>query len=177
MNREKMHKLALFLEDLDKDRFSIGYWVSQSDVFDGEVEFTEGETLDINLCGTAGCIAGWAVALENNGKIATMDCYYDEHEESYNFCAHCNECHYENLCPEGYVTVDLGEVEKIARNALGLDAKQAERLFIPDQFSVWEEYAEDYGLEPGNVSVFHSDIHPKHAADMLYRILNGEVVL
>jgi hypothetical protein len=186
MNREKMHKLALFLEDLESSRFNIGYWVSQSLSYDDdeslsygdEIEFTDGEVLDVNLCGTAGCIAGWAVALENNGRIAVMEGYDDDDEYKWhNFCGHCYEKHFDTQCPKGYVTIDIAYVETVARNILGLTTEEARRLFIPDQNSIWEEHAADYDLNNNGFTNFYPDVHPKHAADMIYRILKGEVKL
>jgi hypothetical protein len=176
MNREKMHKLALFLEDLDSDRFNIGYWVSQSQMWNSELDFVEGYSLDTNICNTAGCIAGWAVALENNGKISIVE-YLDEDDDGSDYCNACDDYHQINNCPKGYTLIDLGNIQEIASDILGLDRRQSERLFIPDRFSVWNQYASDYGLECSNLYVHYTNIHPKHAADMIYRILNGEVNL
>jgi len=177
MNKEKMTRLALFMEDLEKERFSIGYWISESYINRmGNADFCEGSILDINLCGTAGCIAGWALALENNGKFAAFE-YDEDYDDHRNYCGYCDEHHYDGVCPAGYVSTPVGQIQYDAADVLGLTKQQADRLFIPDANSVWNDYQEEYGYESYNYSTYYPDIHPKHVADMLYRIVNGEVKL
>jgi hypothetical protein len=149
MNRENMTKLALFLEDLPSERFDIGFWVS--DV----VEQIESEHLDLNNCGTAGCIAGWALALKNNGVLNIVDCWVDDDALDDN-------------------EVRIEDVRKAASNWLGINIATADRLFYTDSHSYWSQYADDYQLEVNNGG-YVEEVHPKHAADMLYRILSGEI--
>lgn len=148
-----MTKLALFLEDLPSERFNIEYWFSS---VENEIATDE---LDLNDCGTAGCIAGWALCLRNNGYVAAIDDYYEDESD------------------DDVDAVMLEHVRDEAADWLGLTFYQADRLFFPDGFSVWSRYKDDYGLENYGDSTWMKNIHPKHAADMLYRILNGEVEL
>lgn len=150
-----MTKLALFLEDLPSERFNINYWISSVD------EEIESDELSLNDCGTAGCIAGWALCLRNNGYVAIVDEY-------------------------GYDSMDDTDVDGVlaqnirdeAAKWLGLTEFQADKLFYPDGFSVWSNYRDDYGLELTNPNGdWVKGIHPKHAADMLYRLLDGEIEL
>jgi len=163
INRENMMKLALHLEDIDKSRFNMGYWVSSYQ--DEYQEHMEGERLDIHDCGTAGCIAGWAVALKNHGKFHAIDA--DE---------------YEGLVLDED-EVFLGDVRHHAAAWLGLSGSQADQLFFFGEDSVWNRYIDDYGLDtyralgnPNKNQINADSIHPKYAADMLYRILSGEDV-
>ena len=163
INRENMMKLALHLEDIDKTRFDMGSWISSyQDDFQTHME---GDRLDINDCGTAGCIAGWAVALANNGKIEAID---------------SDEC-------EGLVLdndeILIGDIRYYAAQWLGLPMSQADQLFYFGEDSVWNRYSDDYGLNvhpslgnPNKMTIDADSIHPKYAADMLYRILDGEDV-
>ena len=163
INRENMMKLALHLEDIDKSRFNMNYWVSSYQ--DEYQEHMEGERLDINDCGTAGCIAGWAVALANNGKFNAIDA--DEYEGL--------ELDDEELL--------LGDVRHYAAEWLGLTMSQADQLFYFGEDSVWKRYMDDYDLDTyrglGSLDknqIVADSIHPKYAADMIYRILSGEDV-
>lgn len=151
-----MTKLALFLEDLPSERFNIDYWISS---VENEMENDE---LDLNDCGTAGCIAGWALCLRNNGYVAVIDDYYEDVSDN-----------------DDVDAVMAENIRDEAADWLGLTNFEADKLFYPDSYSVWNRYKDDYGLETrfGESSTWVKDIHPKHAADMLYRILNGEVEL
>jgi hypothetical protein len=175
MNREKMHKLALFLEDLDSNRFNLSFWVSKSSLWDNAMVFTENDYLDMNICQTAGCIAGWTVALENKGKISIVDFDDDDYEDY--LCGGCGEIHDSHSCEEGYAKIAIEDMSNTAAEILGLTRYEAQRLFIPDQYSIWHDYASDYGLKLQEETLFYTGIHPKHAADMVYRILNGAVTL
>jgi hypothetical protein len=162
INRENMLKLALHLEDVDKTRFNMNNWVSAYQ--DDFQDFMECYRLDINDCGTAGCIAGWAVALANNGKIDVIDAEYEELELDSGECL-------------------VGDIRHIAAEWLGLPMSKADQLFYFGEDSVWCRYREDYDLDthpaycnPSKLQITASSIHPKHAADMLYRILDGEDV-
>ena len=178
MNIEKMNQLADFLENLESDRFHISYWVSEKYVDNNnEISHYEGEIIDIDNCGTAGCIAGWALALEKNGKVAVVEDHYDEEEYWKEFCPVCEDYH-RNFCPRGYSTIHIENIEKVAAGILGLTQKESRMLFIPDKHSIWHRYAHDYGVEQDSeISVYYSNIKSKHAADMLRRIVSGEIVL
>jgi len=156
MNVDNMMKLADFLDNIDSDRFNIADWVSEIEAYDDGVEYRFGDILDQNICQTAGCIAGWALALRNGGQLVVVD------EDSYDF--------YNN--PNAML---LADVKTDAGEWLGLNFEEADQLFIPNAYSIWHEYASDYGLERDSGMNFYSNIHPKYAADMLRRIATGEV--
>jgi hypothetical protein len=158
-----MLELADFIESLDKNRFNIGYWIS---------EFSNGNygvwsNLDVNICNTAGCIAGWAMAMENGGQV-TLPIV---------------------SCPEN-ANYNVFNGARI----LGLTFAQASRLFYVDSDSVWVEYFQTYAdmIDPdiydelttysdyyGGVDVDHlgDAITNKIAAFMLRNIANGTFVL
>lgn len=161
MKKENMLKLADFLDNLPEFRFDIGYWIAEYD--ENLDDYCNGHIIDLEDCNTAGCIAGWACALMNDNSYEVE---FDHYTEEYEYQS----------------------VEDEAAYFLGLESYEARRLFIPNENSVWAKYAEDYGI------VFHDygtkangipvkylrdtrQIHPKYVADMLHRIVSGEVEL
>lgn len=94
MNSEKIIALADFLDTLPRYRFNMRNWASRfdndeylrvekfynenrekygnlgEDVFiqSNESFFGLNDSLDINVCNTAGCIAGWAIAMDSSGS-------------------------------------------------------------------------------------------------------------
>ena len=69
---------------------------------------------------------------------------------------------------------------------LGLKESEADRLFLFNLGSVWFDYRKDYDLteyyqylqdENTLYAINEEEIKPKHVADMLRRIVSGEVVL
>jgi hypothetical protein len=164
MNHTKMLELANFMENLESERFNMGYWVSYFDYDEDDQRniYQENEVLDIHDCNTAGCIAGWAVALENGGLFDIGD---QSLQNSY-----------------GY---DFG-IKGTARNILGLSQSESDRLFLFSSESVWFDYRKDYDLtefyeyrNDENIlyAIDEEEIKPKHVADMLRRIVSGEVKL
>jgi hypothetical protein len=164
MNETKMLELADFMENLESDRFHMGHWMSYIDYDENNVPLYEmNSTLDIHDCNTAGCIAGWVLALQNNGIVDV--------DTGYNF----DDDYQDNI--------------KInAASALQLSEKEADRLFLFGSDSVWFEHREDYGFtqhyNEGNLdglerpyAISEEEITAKHVADMLRRIVKGEVVL
>ena len=163
MNHTKMLELANFMENLEAERFNMGYWVSYFDYDEYNLKnvYEENEVLDINDCNTAGCIAGWVVALENNGAVDITEVS----DEPYDY--------------------DFG-VKNYALMVLGLKESEADRLFLFNLGSVWFDYRKDYDLteyyqylqdENTLYAINEEEIKPKHVADMLRRIVSGEVVL
>lgn len=152
MNRENILKLALVLEDLTDDRFDINHWVSENHTC------SESDVLSISDCGTAGCVAGWALAVKHNGIVELYD------EDHYEFIE-------DRLHDYSYSPAD---VPGVAAEWLGLPKSFADKIFFPDAFSLWHRYKDDYQIESWNNSQYYNNIHPKHAADILHRILNGE---
>lgn len=171
MNTEKIKLLAEFIGSIDENRFNIKSWSSRYDYEDKY--FHPSDVIDINYCDTAGCIAGWAIALENGGR-ATFDKILAPDTAKKN-------------CEAG---------SKI----LGLTPEQGAKLFYMDEESVWanhfelyfdqltpelksafmEDYA-FYGDGPDEVDRFIDEnsnvITNKVAAFMLNKIANGEVTL
>ena len=164
MNRENMTKLALFLEDLPSERFNIEHWVSGVCYYENTVVYhsDDNHKLSINDCGTAGCVAGWALCLKNQGNVEIIDDdWYFENDEG----------------PEDY-QVNVVDIRYEAAKWLGIPVSECDRLFQPDRYSLWYQYKEDYGLESiSENNIWISDIHPNDAADMLYRLLIGDVEL
>lgn len=160
VNHENMTKLANFLNGLEDDRLQMGYWVSDidEDAETMDLYIQEGELLDVNLCHTAGCIAGWSVCLENGG---VLDVHYGENFDDEN------------------MGLNAADISRLARVWLGLSYEAAQSLFIPDRYSLWHKHASDLGIEPDVVdaSPYYSTINPKAAAKLLFSILNDEIEL
>jgi hypothetical protein len=165
MNHTKMLELANFMENLEAERFNMGYWVSYFDYDEDNQKniYQENEVLDINDCNTAGCIAGWTVALEYGGAFNIDEHIYQDSNDYYDF-----------------------GVKDSARNILNLKQSEADRLFLFSSESVWFDYRKDYDLtefyeyrNDENVlyAIDEEEIKPKHVADMLRRIVSGEVKL
>lgn len=162
MNIENMTRLANFLENIESERFNIAEWVSFIERYDGgEIEYMSSDVISMNVCDTAGCIAGWAVCLMNGGEVYILDDNYYESDYLSSM--------------ENKNAIRLAEVSRKAADWLGLTSWEAQRLFVPDGWSVWDKYASDYGLEKDNGMNFYSNIHPKYAADMLRRLANNEI--
>lgn len=170
MNTEKIRLLAEFIGSIDENRFNIRSWSSKYDYEDQY--FRPSDVIDINYCDTAGCIAGWAIALENGGR-AEFDPV---------------------LAPDTAI-----KNCRAGSEVLGLTYAQGAKLFYTDEDSVWvnhfelyfnelsqesrnafmDDYA-FYGDEPGQIDHFlddHNVITNKVAAFMLNKIADGEVIL
>ena len=70
MNVDNMTKLADLLERLPEKKFNMEYWTSEivGDSHNGNVAYYNHNNGNIDYydCNTAGCIAGWTIALKNN---------------------------------------------------------------------------------------------------------------
>ena len=171
MNTEKIRLLAEFIESIDETRFNIKSWSSKYDYEDKY--FQPSSVIDLNFCDTAGCIAGWAITLENGGR-AEFDPV---------------------LAPDTAIRNCRAGSE-----ILGLTYEQGAKLFYMDEESVWANhfelyfdelsqehkntFMEDYAFygddDPGNIDQFlndHNAITNKVAAFMLNKIADGEVTL
>ena len=167
MKTEKIKALADFIESIPARRFNILNWVSEL-LGEHHSYYSASEVLDINVCKTAGCIAGWALALENGGVIEL---------------------------PKVQTPDDAKAIVSRGAEILGLEFEQGTRLFYVDEESVWVEHINMYehlldcyggdDLEwskedEEQLSNFLSDTSPinnKAAAFMLRKIANGEVKL
>ena len=69
MNVDNMTKLADLLDRLPAKKFNMEYWTSEiiGDTHSGNVTYyCNNEYIDYYDCKTAGCIAGWVLALKND---------------------------------------------------------------------------------------------------------------
>ena len=181
MNKEKMLELADLLEKIEPDSFHMSTWFGEITTFENyenshwiDEDIVETYNLqDKNLvnsissyyrvlddtnnpedkrikiaCGTTACIAGWTIVNE----------YYTNSANK--------------------IEPIFGSYEESAREILGLSPSESSQLFYCDWGSIWYKHADEYGLSfDTEQPETWGDVHPKHAADMLYRILNGEVEL
>lgn len=77
MNKEKMHLLADLLETIKPVKFNMTYWMSHYN--DEHAEYSPNnpeadapyDTMSLSAydCNTAGCIAGWAIAMKNDLQV------------------------------------------------------------------------------------------------------------
>jgi hypothetical protein len=157
-----MLELADFLENIEQERFNISMWASNlTKSSSGKFLYNPGSEVDINVCNTAGCIAGWAIAYYNNGFA-----YFP---------------------PLNAVNATLNVVR--GAEILDLSLEEAKRLFYTDEESVWyrniveipgtEDFLDD--VYDGKASIedydFESYITSKVAAQFLRKIANGEFTL
>lgn len=167
MKVDKIESLADFIESLPPKRFNISNWISELMGSDYSY-YNASETLDINICKTAGCIAGWALALDNGGVIELSRVQ----------------------TPDDAKAIALRGAE-----SLGLSLEQAVKLFYVDENSIWVEYIDmyeelldcygddyfEYSKEDQDeLASYLADndvINNKIAAFMLRQIAKGEVKL
>lgn len=118
MNKERMLLLADLLEELPEHKFSIEYWASEWD--DEHQEHINQDDGYVYLsgydCKTAGCVAGWAIAMKNDMAIK-------------------NE-----------LEMSASDIEHGAAVYLGLNRFQANDLFYYGSDSVYARYAGELGL-------------------------------
>lgn len=184
MNVQIMNRLADFLDNLQPNRFNMEYWISQ---YEPEVDndtggFVAGDIVDVNVCNTAACVAGWTVALFNGGRFDHLD--------------------YMHNPDTAYIGVNM-EVDRwsglpfsFARKILGLTETQARRLFYCDKNSIYFDLRFDYPnlLESHSgmplyeacpedfnnetyVAVDYDSVTVDIVSSVIRRIANGEVSL
>jgi len=184
MNTAIINRLADLIESAPPERFNLTGWYSRvvyDEKLDGGLDYiyyAGYELIDMSDCGTAACVAGWAVAMmhgsltsNSNGKFYTLD----------------SICH------------QRGNMPTLAADILGLSPYEADRLFYFGGDSIWHELAKDsdeWGITfLGNTSYEHRFCDPdgcnccdersidersvsnKTAAEVLRRIAKGEIVL
>lgn len=172
MEVQKMLELADYLENLPaKEMFNMDYWISTYQHLDesGSVEY-DGLGLysvsdlptEIVSCNTAGCIAGWA-------WLHFVNTDSDQQCE----CGDCFSC----ISRSRYYSI-----ESFAAEYLGLDASDANKLFMPfDTNSIWVKYAKEFDysyINPfGEIDddsiVIAESINSKDAAYMLRALATG----
>lgn len=180
MNKEKILEVADLIEKSAPEQFHMSSWFGVLKPARDHDDFEEWQDIGLDIrpnqmipepisrysfstslfveteetvklqCNTTACIAGWAIANE----------FFNKNEDPINkFSSH------------------NGFAEEIGAEILGLNRYESSRLFFCDENSVWVEYAQDYDYN-FDVDIPESwNIHPKHAADLLRRIANGEIIL
>lgn len=196
MNKERMLQLANRIENASPENFHMGAWfgrvLEEEETYDLQEEFpinadqiyaeasladTLDEICDANLeklnCGTTACLAGWAV----------LDAYFSQSTDKIvEPRTKWNGYYY----AEAPLADDLGELNSIinsgwmrnwAKDYLGLAEAEAQDLFYCTDRSVWDRVKLEYGLNFNSTLNATWSIHPKVVADVLRRIVNGEIVL
>ena len=80
MNKERMILLADLLDSIKPEKFNITYWASDYNEYTTDYSCQDDiADLSVYNCNTAGCIAGWAVAMKNDLQV--NDVYLDRVEE------------------------------------------------------------------------------------------------
>lgn len=128
MNKAFMLKLADLLEILPSERFNMDYWFSYvSETPFGNPAYESSYSIALNDCGTAGCVAGWTMALANDGV-------YD----------------FESVreVQDGTNWLYFSDMEDMAANHLGLSHFEAQQLFhVSNDSNLWIKYAKELGLD------------------------------
>ena len=123
-----MLKLADLLEILPSERFNMDYWfsyVSEDDF--GKPTYESSYNVALNNCGTAGCVAGWTMALANDGV--------------YDFEA-------VREVQDGMNWLYFSDMEDMAANHLGLTHFEAQQLFhASNDSNLWVKYGKELGLD------------------------------
>lgn len=75
MNKERMLLLAELLDNIKPEKFNITYWTSDYNEDDNVHRCQDDKFIDLSVynCETAGCIAGWAVALKNDLEVNDVE--------------------------------------------------------------------------------------------------------
>lgn len=158
MYPDRMIELAQFLDDLEPRKFNMVYWYS----YDNGGWYSEIPTqlIDGNECGTAACIAGWAVLFSNNMIL---------------------DRNYENT-----VVLESNDdgvrlpIMKEAAEYFGLSIGEAMRLFTNTTLSPWNKYQNDFGFDEEDLEYVQTGGDPmevisnSQAANMLRKVANGE---
>lgn len=160
MNVDNMLRLADELESLPDYRFNIRFWFSSADLKpldDGTIsvqyspiDHKEDGRIFIKKseCGTAACVAGWAMVLAGDGVAVSKNLVYSQYAAS------------------GAVT--------IAREFLGLTHYEADQLFYWDEFSIYNKYSEELGLKKDRwEEIDPSSITASDVAAALRLLVNG----
>lgn len=173
-----MLQVANILENTEPEKFHMGAWfgvltpaieseyyedlseyLSEDDLIPDNIAFVNlndnvvfnkvEDTLSLS-CNTTACIAGWAIANE----------YFNGNREPFN-----------RLSTSRY------SAESIGAELFELTSQQSSKLFFCDTNSVWYKHADEYKFEFDPDLTETWKIHPKHAADVLRRIVSGEIDL
>lgn len=76
MNKERMLELAELLKNIPEKKFTMERWLNHpdnsKDQYGNYIESSDSFLYEPLNCGTTGCIAGWAVMLENEFKPVSL---------------------------------------------------------------------------------------------------------
>jgi len=156
MNVDNMIKLAELIESLPEKKFNMTYWTSEIQGFthDGNVtHYANNDKIDYYDCTTAGCIAGWAIALKNNLRAETL-------------IANSSD--------------NIATIKSEASDFLGLTVQEGNNLFLMESSSIWFDHAFiDFDIfhEDNGSGIDPDSITNKMAAEVLRKIISGEVDL
>ena len=156
MDTENMVKLAKLIESLPEKKFNMTYWTSEIQGFthDGNVTYyANNQKIDYYDCTTAGCIAGWAIALKHDLRAEIM---------------------------EANSVSNVAEIKETACDFLGLTKEEGDNLFLMEGGSIWFDHAfKDFDIfHQNNGSGIDPDaITNKMAAEVLRKVISGEVSL
>lgn len=176
MNKEKFLEIADVLDRVKPSSFHMSNWFSEyieaedHDYFETLTDYYDENDripsalnnpvialknggIDKNSiylsCGTAACVAGWVLVNE----------YFNGNKEPLEWCM-------ENGTPN---------YQYKAREILGITIDQAMRLFFCDELSVWNRLRDEYDFDFDPDMQETWNINPKHAAEVLRKIANGEI--
>jgi len=156
MNTENMIKLAKLIESLPEKKFNMTYWTSEIQGFthDGNVTYyANNQKIDYYDCTTAGCIAGWAIALKHDLRAEIM---------------------------EANSVSNVAEIKETACDFLGLTKEEGDNLFLMEGGSIWFDHAfKDFDIfhQNNGTGIDPDAITNKMAAEVLRKIISGEVSL
>lgn len=178
MNKQMLLEVADLIENAPPEQFHMGSWfgelipakdyeeyeeiadllepddyipepISFKYVINRSVDSADCSKLTL-ACNTTACIAGWTIV---NDWFKSQDAEYKE------------------------VIENMSSMSVIARAAdlLELTNDEASQLFFCEWGSIWTKYQDEYDLEFNPEHCPTWNIHPKHAADILRRLANGEI--
>lgn len=153
MNKQRMLLLADLLDSIKPEKFNLTYWASnvKHDPIDDHYSYfcQDGEYVDLSVynCNTAGCVAGWAVALKNDLNVVLTD--------------------------DGADGIKIFNVESQAREYLDLTHDESTSLFYYGCNSIWSKYSEELGLDDTEIG-YDNAVKSHHAALLIRYIAEGK---
>ena len=151
MNIDAMNKMADLLEVIEPEAFDMGFWWA---------------SVDSNICGTAGCIAGWAVHVDATTKVEAFTWPTNDKEQRVQLLKKYG-------APTHYSEGGF-PYPSVAAALLELDWTEASRLFESDSW--WHEKLLELGLIEEQDDDF--DLHyitSKQAAIVVRALVDGDI--
>jgi len=159
MNKERMLKLADYIESLPEHKFEMKYWLStkiEQGMWNGKPYWStyshpiihnseqNTKTMEPLDCGTACCIAGWATAMKDNFKpIALIQ--------------------------------DGKSIEDRALEWLDLTGMEGRNLFLTSINTVWTDYFNKFSFELDEYEDSYKNITNIAAAYVIRDVANGVI--